>query len=45
MLALGGFVSFTGFFLIAGQVGDPRPEPLALFVLIAILLHRGKSAA
>jgi hypothetical protein len=44
MLALGGFVSFTGFFLIAGQVGDPRPEPLALFVLIAILLHRGKSA-
>lgn len=45
ILAMGGFVSFTGFFLIAGQVGDPRPEPLALFVLIAILLHRGKSAA
>jgi hypothetical protein len=44
ILALGGFVSFTGFFLIAGQVGDPRPEPLALFVLIAILLHRSKSA-
>lgn len=45
ILALGGLVSFTGFFLIAGQVGDPRPEPLALFVLIAILLHRRKSAA
>lgn len=44
-LALGGFVSFTGFFLIAGQVGDPRPEPLALFVLIAILLYRSRSAA
>lgn len=44
-LALGGFVSFTGFFLIAGQTGDPRSEPLALFVLIVILLHRGKSAA
>lgn len=44
-LALGGFVSFMGFFLIAGQVGDPRPEPLALFVLIAILLHRNKFAA
>lgn len=44
-LALGGFVSFLGFFLIAGQVGDPRPEPLALFVLIAILLHRQKSTA
>jgi hypothetical protein len=44
ILALGGFVSFTGFFLIAGQVGDPRPEPLALFVLIAILLRRSKSA-
>lgn len=45
ILALGGFVSFTGFFLIAGQVGDPRPEPLALFVLIAILLHRNNSTA
>lgn len=44
-LALGGFVSFTGFFLISGQVGDPRPEPLALFVLIVILQHRSKSAA
>lgn len=45
ILALGGFVSFMGFFLIAGQVGDPRPEPLALFVFIAILLHRNKSTA
>jgi len=44
-LALGGFVAFAGFFLIAGQVCDPRPEPLAMFVLIAMLLHRRKSAA
>lgn len=39
-LALGGFVAFAGFFLIAGQVGDPRPEPLAILMLVAMILHR-----
>jgi len=41
-IAVGGLVAFTGYFIIAGQVGDPRPEPLALFVLLAMLLHRSR---
>lgn len=44
-VALGGFIAFVGFFLVAGQVVDQRPEALALFVLVAILLHRYESTA
>jgi hypothetical protein len=43
ILALGGLVAFAGFFLISGQVGDPRPEPLAILMLFAMLLHRDMS--
>ncbi|WP_201209333.1 O-antigen ligase family protein [Rhodocyclus purpureus] len=44
-LAVGGGISFAGYFLIAGMVGDPRPEPLAMFMLVAMILYRYESAA
>lgn len=34
-LARGGIAAFVGFFVVAGLVGDPRPEPLA--VLMALI--------